>query len=219
MDIIDTDLVNSSLPAKGPPAEPNVIIDWSLEPTTHSYNSDSSPTVKLSLTIHSDRPITIYKEHIDPSTILAEGRLSIFDHTTNTEVDQIKTRYCSIPPPSKVHVPLREQLFHTLYPDVPVTFTTSFGRSKTPSRPKSIDTEDGPGKNNQARGVHGLEPGHHYSLRPGKGMGLYSLVGVRGEGGGDESTGGQIGWTRSHVRSSEGAASGFPCRCCGSASH
>ncbi|CAF9922466.1 MAG: hypothetical protein HETSPECPRED_005080 [Heterodermia speciosa] len=172
MDIIDTDLTDSTGPEKNPLPEPNVTIDWCLEPTTHSYSSASSPTLKFSLINHGDRPITIYEEHIDPSTILAEGRLSIFDHTTNTDVDQIKTRYCSIAPPSKVHVPLREQLFHTLYSEVPVTFTTTFGRSKTPSRPKSIDADDGHGKKDQARGVHGLEPGHRYSLRPGKGWGF-----------------------------------------------
>lgn len=53
------------------------------------------------------------------------------------------------------------QAWDTLYPEVPVVFTTTFFRSKTPSRPKSVDSDESSHRKSQARGVHGLEPGHH----------------------------------------------------------
>ena len=172
MESANTYNTDTSMPAEERVPEPNVTVNWSLEPRIHSYSSDISPTLKLSLTNHGKRPITIYDEDLNPFTILAEGHLSIFDHTAKSEVDQVKTRFCNIPPPSKVNVPLREQLFHTLYPEVPVVFTTTFGRSKTPSRPKSINGDNSSRRKSQARGVHGLEPGHHYGLRPGKARGF-----------------------------------------------
>lgn len=155
----------------GKDSTPDISVDWSLEPTTHSYSTGTAPILKLSLTNHDDRPITIYNEHLNPSTVLAEGRLCIFDYTANAEVDQVKTRYCDFPPPSKVHVPLREQILHTLYPQESIVFTATFGRSKMPSKPKLRDGVDGERDHKQARGVDGLEVGHHYGLRPGKGWG------------------------------------------------
>ncbi|KAI4121166.1 MAG: hypothetical protein LQ338_006529 [Usnochroma carphineum] len=152
-------------------SEPAISVSWSLDPPTHSYSSDTAPTLKLSLTSHATRPITIYNEYMNPSIVLAEGHLSIFDHTANVEVDQVKTRYCDFPPPSKVHVPLREQMFHTLYPEVPKVFTGTFGRGKMPPKPKLPESSNGERDKKQARGVDGLEPGHQYSLRPGKGWG------------------------------------------------
>ncbi|KAL8740395.1 MAG: hypothetical protein Q9190_006903 [Brigantiaea leucoxantha] len=146
--------------------QPKIAADWSLEPTTHSFSNNASPVLKLFLTSHDSRPITIYNEFMIPSIVLADGSFDIFDYTENKTVDQIKTRYCDIPPPSKVKVPLREHLFHTLYPGEPVVFTATFGTSKTPSRPKHEC------ERNQSRGVHGLEIGHLYGLRPGKDWGF-----------------------------------------------
>ncbi|KAL8914700.1 MAG: hypothetical protein Q9171_000713 [Xanthocarpia ochracea] len=145
-------------------SQPEIAAAWSLNPTTHSFSSDTSPTLTLSLTNHGDRPITIYNEHMDPSRVLAEGSLVIFDLTTDTPVDQLKTRFCDFQPPSK-DVPLRETKFHTLYPSKLVSFTATFGRSKSPSQPSL------PGQPLRARGVHGLEIGHEYVLRPGTGWG------------------------------------------------
>ncbi|KAL8671363.1 MAG: hypothetical protein Q9168_004145 [Polycauliona sp. 1 TL-2023] len=147
---------------------PQVSITWSLKPAIHSFSSNVAPTLEIALTNHDTRPITIYNEFLIPSTILAEGHFDIFDYTTNEQVDQIKTRFCDFPPPSKVHVPLREQLFHTLHPEEPTIFTTAFGRTKTPPRPK----HKGENARGQSRGVDGLEIGHHYGLRPGKGWGF-----------------------------------------------
>lgn len=146
------------------PSEPRVTADWSLEPTEHSYSSsDAPPTLKVSLTNHATRPITIYNEYMIPSKVLAEGSFIIYDRTSGTVVDQIRTRFCDFPPPTKVHVPLRERMFYTLYPMEPVVFTATFGKNKTPSQPDR--------NSHRPRGVHGLQIGHEYVLRPGKGWG------------------------------------------------
>ncbi|KAI4095312.1 MAG: hypothetical protein L6R37_007089 [Teloschistes peruensis] len=150
----------------GEAPQPEISVTWSLEPTTHSFSKDPSPTLKLHLTNHENRPITIYNEFLIPSVVLAEGHFVIFNYTSDKAVDQIKTRFCDFPPPSKVHVPLREQLFHTLLPGEPTVFTATFGRSKMPSQPKLTDSGT-----TQSRGVDGLEIGHRYGLRPGKGWG------------------------------------------------
>ena len=65
--------------------QPDVSTEWSLDPTTHSFSSNTSPTLTLSLTNHSDRPITIYNEYLVPSRLLAEGSFTIFDLTADTE--------------------------------------------------------------------------------------------------------------------------------------
>ncbi|KAL8847870.1 MAG: hypothetical protein Q9221_007121 [Calogaya cf. arnoldii] len=135
-------------------------------PTTHSFSSDTSPTLTLSLTNHAKRAIKIYNERLIPSKVRAEGHFLIFDRTANTAVDQLKTRFCDLPPPSKIHVPLGKHMFHTLYPEQPVSFTATFGKSnKSSSQPRLED------QHRQARGVNGLEIGHEYSLRPGEGWG------------------------------------------------
>ena len=137
---------------------PKVTISWSLDPTTHSFQSPSAPTLRLELTNHASQSITIYNEHIRPGALLAEGQFSIFDNTTGSEVDQRKTRYCKFDPPSHVHVPLYEKLFHTLPPGEPVAFTAKFtGGLRVPSSKENRA---------QVRGVDGTEIGHHYSLRP-----------------------------------------------------
>ncbi|KAL8950525.1 MAG: hypothetical protein Q9222_003448 [Ikaeria aurantiellina] len=150
---------------------PTISVDWSLDSTTHSFSSMKAPIWNLFLISHAKQPITIYNEYMNPSRVLAEGKLSIFDHTANVEVDQLKTRFCDIPPPSKVHVPLRENMFHTLYPETPYYFTATFGSGRMPSRPKLPDGVPDQRNRKKARGVDGLEVGHQYSLRPGKGWG------------------------------------------------
>ncbi|KAI4271397.1 MAG: hypothetical protein LQ337_006036 [Flavoplaca oasis] len=145
--------------------QPEVSAEWSLDPTTHSFSSNPSPTLTFSLTNHSDQPITIYNEYLVPSRLLAEGSFTIFDLTADTEVHQLKTRFCDFVPPTNVHVPLRESMFHTLYPGTPVFFIATFGISKSPPRPSL------PHQPLRPRGVHGLEIGHEYILRPGQGWG------------------------------------------------
>ncbi|KAL8974171.1 MAG: hypothetical protein Q9197_001592 [Variospora fuerteventurae] len=134
------------------------------EPTEHSYSSsNASPTLKVSLTNHATRPITIYNEYMILFRVLAEGKLIIYDRTSDTVVDQMKTHFCEFAPPTKVHVPLPERMFYTLYPMEPVVFTATFGRNKSPSQPVINP--------HRPRGVHGLQIGHEYVLRPGKGWG------------------------------------------------
>ncbi|KAL8826338.1 MAG: hypothetical protein Q9170_007442 [Blastenia crenularia] len=145
--------------------QPEIAVAWSLEPNIHSFSGDRTPTLSLSLTNRASRPITFYNEHLCLTRVLAEGHLIIFDYTSNSPVDQTKTRFCDFAPPSKIHVPLRERLFYTLYPGEPLVFSATFGISKTLSRLKG--TSERP----QSRGVNGLEIGHQYGLRPGKGWG------------------------------------------------
>ena len=113
---IETDGEHQMKSANTPGEEPlpKISITWSLDPTTHSFSSSSAPTLRLCLINHATRPITIYNEYRNPTTLLAEGRFSIFDHTTNSEVAQLKTRFCDFEPPSKVDVPLGEKMFHNL---------------------------------------------------------------------------------------------------------
>ncbi len=152
---------------EAPEDVPKVSLGLSLEPTTHSYSSTTAPKLILSLTSHAPRPLTIYNDAIRPGRLVAEGKFSIFDVTSNVFVQQMKTRFCMFEPPSKVHVPLREDMFYTLYPEIPVTLETSFGRNIRAPKPRS-DPEFGsinPRRDDiQARGVDGLEIGHQYRL-------------------------------------------------------
>ncbi|MDI1491412.1 MAG: hypothetical protein OHK93_002621 [Ramalina farinacea] len=145
--------------------EPLISLEWSLNPSAHSSSNETAPVLSLFLTLHARIPITIYNEHLDPSRLLSEGRFSIFDLTTETEVPQAKSRFCDFEPPSKVHVPLRENMFYTLYPGIPTPLRTSFGRgSKIRPRPKEENQEGDGSKQAMAKGVHGLAIGHRYRL-------------------------------------------------------
>ncbi|KAL9637859.1 MAG: hypothetical protein Q9164_001942 [Protoblastenia rupestris] len=155
---------------------PDISIEWRLDPTTHSFSRNSTPpTLCLILTSHDKRPITIYDESLSPGHLLAEGKFSIFYHTTNAHVARSKSRFCHFEPPSKIEVPLRESLFHTLYPEVPVVFSTVFGRSNKAPKPAlraeeaNVDVKQYPHR--PGRGVDGLEPNHHYCLRAERGWG------------------------------------------------
>ena len=151
--------------AKSEETVPMVAVSWSLDPKIHSFHSRSAPTLRLELTNHGTRPITIYNENFRPGTLLAEAQFSIFDNTTNLEVHQSKTIFCNFVPPSYIHVPLPEKSFHTLPPGEPVAFTTRFTLT-TEFPPRSKEHRA------RVRGVDGLEIGHHYSLRPGSWRGF-----------------------------------------------
>jgi len=149
---------------------PEISVAWSLDPTIHSFSGSSAPTLRLFLTNHADRPITIYNEHLHLPTLLAEGnKFSIYDYTTGSEVPQVETRFCDFEPPSKIHVPLRETLFHTLPPGVPVPFPATFGRGSLTPKPNDPDDPEREQNRNKVSGVHNLEVGHHYSLRSERG--------------------------------------------------
>lgn len=154
---------------------PCISVSWSLDPIVHSYSSDVAPRLRLILTSHAEKPLTIYNESLSPGRMLAEGKFCIFDLTSNLEIEQRKARFCDFEPPSKVQVPLREQLFHTLHPEVPLAFETAFGGGK--HAPKALvgnpeSVSDLKCSRMKARGVDGLEPGHHYRLGPGQDWGF-----------------------------------------------
>ena len=127
--------------------EPLISLEWSLDPSVHSFSNDAAPILSLFLPLHARTPITIYNEHLDPSRLLSQGRFSIFDLITETEVPQAKSRFCDFEPPSKVHVPLRENMLYTLYPGKPTQSRTSFGRgSKIRPIPQGENQEGCNGK-------------------------------------------------------------------------
>lgn len=157
---------------------PNISIAWSLDPVTHSHSSSLVPKLRLTLTSHAPKPLTIYNDSLNPGRMLAEGnKFRIFDLTSDLEIQQRKARFCDLEPPSKVHVPLREHLFHTLWPETPHVLETDFGGGgkRSPDDARQLDAPSEPDAKPPARmrvrGVHGLEPDHGYVLRPGKGWG------------------------------------------------
>ncbi|KAI9876542.1 MAG: hypothetical protein M1830_006283 [Pleopsidium flavum] len=89
--------------------------------------------------------------------------------TTGSEVRQSSQTHCRIPPPSKVAVPLNEDLFHTLLPNNPFTLSAPFTRSRKSTGGKALAkhdpdyTSDRSAKHG-ACGVDRLEPGHRYIL-------------------------------------------------------
>ena len=152
---------------------PVISLNWTLDPTSHSFSSELPPTLCLILTSHADKPITIYNETLNPSRLLCEGKFPIFDQTDSIEVPHHKRIYCDFEPPSKIKVPLREKLFQTLYPEMPLVLATPFGPTDWPPKPFSEGYVK-PGvefSTRRALGVDGLKPGHHYSLRARKGWG------------------------------------------------
>ncbi len=145
---------------------PEITVTWSLDPTTHSFSSPTAPTLRLFLTNHADRPVTIYNESLHLPTLLAEGsKFSIYDHTTGSAVRQVLTRFCIFELPSKIHVPLQESMFHTLPPGVPVPIAATFGRGKLTPKPLEPGDPEREQNKNTVSGVHNLEVGHHYTLR------------------------------------------------------
>ena len=69
---------------------------------------------------------------------------------------QRRSTRCKIPPPSKVAVPLNEQLFRTLLPGTPLVFSAPFY--------STLLAKDDPNYAAGGGGVDGLEPGHRYVL-------------------------------------------------------
>lgn len=153
---------------------PCISVSWSLSPTVHSYSNNFAPKLCLILTSHADKPLTIYNESLNPGRMLAEGKFRIFDLTNNLEIQQRKSRFCDFEPPSKVQVSLREHLFHTLYPEIPLVFETDFSGGK--HAPQALREPefafDSKNPRMKARGVDGLEPGHHYRLESEQGWGF-----------------------------------------------
>ncbi|ERF71378.1 hypothetical protein EPUS_09050 [Endocarpon pusillum Z07020] len=171
---------------------PRISLNWTLDPTPHSFSTELPPTICLILTSHANKPITIYNEALNPSRLLSEGKFPIFDQTDNIEVPHRRRIYCDFEPPSKIKVPLREKLFHTLYPAVP----GSVSRACNPFRANQLGPQTLLGGLHQARSRASEKTrlrGGRAQARPslqlasGTRLGLDPVVGVRGEGRGHES--------------------------------
>ncbi|MCJ1425511.1 hypothetical protein MMC29_003411 [Sticta canariensis] len=149
--------------------KPKISASFSLSPATHSYASSQAPNLNLTITSHHPNPITIYTDDLSPSLMLRCGAFTITDLTTGSEVRQSCSTHCRIPPPSKVAVPLNEQLFHTLPLNTPLTLSAPFTRSRTSTDDKPLAKDDPNYTSHRAAkhgicGVDGLEPGHNYAL-------------------------------------------------------
>ncbi|KAK2756848.1 hypothetical protein FQN53_008548 [Emmonsiellopsis sp. PD_33] len=150
-------------------ATPRLSTTLSLSPPKHSFSSSQAPSLNLTLTSHHSEPITIYADNLSPSLMLTSSALTITDLSTGQEVPQLKRTHCVIPPPSKVTVPLRKDLFYTLFPNTPVTFSAPFTRIRPGTGGKPLAASDpeygsDPTAKRGACGVDGLEPGSRYIL-------------------------------------------------------
>lgn len=149
--------------------KPKISASLSLSPMTHSYANSQAPKLNLAITSHHPVPITIYADDLSPRLMLTCGAFIITDLTTGSEVRQSRSTHCRIPPPSKVAVPLNEQLFHTLLPDITLNLSAPFTRSRTsnggePLAKNNPDYTSDRSAKHGACGVDGLEPGHNYAL-------------------------------------------------------
>ena len=124
-------------------ATPKISASLSIDPQTLSFTDPQIPTLRVTLISHHLSPITVYADDLSPALMLTCGAFTIDDLSNGTEVKQRVRTHCRIPPPTKVVVQLREDLFHTLLPETPVTFTTPFSHHR-----------------------FGLQAGHRYLLRP-----------------------------------------------------
>ena len=150
-------------------AKPQVSASISVDPAVHTFPDSSAPTLKLSIISHYSRPITIYADDLSPALMLKCGAFKLSSLTTGADVKQSVSTHCRIPPPKHVEVRLDESFFYTLYPEVPVTFSTPFTRKRdnnggNPLPKTHPDYEDHRNAKFGAYGVDGLEPGHDYIL-------------------------------------------------------
>ena len=150
-------------------SKPEISVSISITPATHSYASPQAPKLNLIITSHHSDPITIYADDLSPSLMLACGAFTITCLTTGCEVKQTVRTHCRIPLPSKVPVPLNEQLFHTLLPNHPLTLSAPFSRSRTDTGGRPLpqlhpDYASDRRARSGACGIDGLEPGNDYVL-------------------------------------------------------
>lgn len=148
---------------------PKISASLSVDPVMHSFTNSQAPNLNLTITSHYPDPITIYADDISARLMLTGGALTITDMTTGSEVRQSSQTHCRIPPPSKVAVPLNEDLFRTLLPHTPLTLSAPFTRSRKSTGGKALAKHDldyasDRSAKHGACGVDGLEPGHKYVL-------------------------------------------------------
>ena len=141
--------------------QPKVSASLSLSPMV--FSETSAPKLSLSITSHHSTPITIYAEDLSPTIMLKCGVLSIISLTTGAKIPQHSSRRCKIPLPFKVKIPLLEERFFTLAPELPVTFTEPFLPYRTVFEDKSLAMKklagsDHESATNRGYGVEGLVP-------------------------------------------------------------
>lgn len=150
-------------------SRPGISVSLSLSPDTYALASSQIPNLNITITSHYPVPITIYADDLSPSLMLKCGAFIITSMTTGSEIKQIKSTHCRIPPPSKVAVPLNENLFHTLFPNIPLTLSAPLARNRTGTSGKPpgkdyLDYTSHRSAKYGACGIDALEPGHKYAL-------------------------------------------------------
>lgn len=150
-------------------SKPIISVSISIAPATYSYTNQQAPKLNLIVTSQHPEPITIYADDLSPSLMLACGAFTITNLANGCEIKQSVRTHCRIEPPSKVTVPLNEKLFHTLFPNDPLTLSGPFCRSRTEIGGKPLakthpDYASHRRASSGACGVDGLEPGNDYLL-------------------------------------------------------
>lgn len=150
---------------------PKISASIRIDPETHSFTKSQAPNLNLTITSHHADAITIYADDLSPKLMITCGALKIIDLANGTDIRQSVRTHCRIPPPIKIPMSLNESLFHTLMPNIPLTLSAPFTRSRTSTGEKPLSKHDpaysGDGSaRHGACGVDGLEPGHRYALSP-----------------------------------------------------
>ncbi|KAI1084201.1 hypothetical protein F5B20DRAFT_524026 [Whalleya microplaca] len=144
---------------------PSISAALSLDPAIHHFAAaEGPPTLSLTITSHYPDPITIYADDLSPKLMTNCGGFIITDLADGVEVQQAVRRYCRIPLPNRVTVPINEPLFHTLLPNTPLTLSAPFSRPRTNNRPLPRSDPEYETERNRVCGVDGLESGHKYTL-------------------------------------------------------
>ena len=142
---------------------PKILVSLNLDLPVHSFSSDKAPTLTVTITSLHEKPITIYGDELRPNLMITYGAFKLIDLSTGDVVHHSRRRYCKIPPPTKVEVPLQEELLHTLMPNIPLSLSAPFGLDRKPLAGSDVDRKD-PRASIGAVGVDGLYPGHRYQL-------------------------------------------------------
>ncbi|KAL8814507.1 MAG: hypothetical protein Q9191_008542, partial [Dirinaria sp. TL-2023a] len=117
---------------------PKLSVELSLSPTTYSYSDPNPPTLSLTITSNSDRPITLlsYSKPFHPQTGLIQDCFPIWDLTANKTVETTSVRVQRMPL-SRARGSGDEQYFLTLEPHARTTVSTRFARGNEDVRPLS----------------------------------------------------------------------------------
>ena len=158
-----------------PQEAPKLSVQLSLSSNTYSYSNPDPPTLRVTVTSHANRPITLltYNTPFHPSTGITQNCFPIWDLTANEGVKTTSIRVQRMPL-SRARGSSDEQYFLTLQPSVPSTVSTRFARGDQEMRPQSREValreREEAERSGKARrsvfacGVDGLDPGHRYKV-------------------------------------------------------